>query len=249
MHSNITDDQLLPIVEAIRGHSLLERLSLLHNNIGDTGCETLATLRNLTFLNIADNDITDEGMIAFANSISENSCLRELDLDDDYSANPFEFRVVAEDFCRSLCNTSNINTIYLSNHTLESIPSYQNKGSKLVSLLKLNKSTTNKRHVAIKKILLHCPHDIDMEPLFDLSVEEDEDGSGQDLKALPHVISWFETAKDAISIVQFPIWKKLSANDLERRKLSAIYQFATAMPVSIGLKVVSLRYVVHPGFS
>jgi len=228
MHSNISDVQLLPIVEAIRGHTLLERLNLLHNNIGNTGCEALATLRNLTFLNIADNDITNEGMIAFANSISENNNLLELDLDDDYSANPFDFRVVADDFCTSLCNTSSINDIYLSNHTLDTIHSYQNTGYKLVSLLVLNKST-NKRHVAIKKILLYYPHNIDMEPLFDLSVEEVD--SERDLKALPHVISWFETAKDAISSVQFPVRKKLSANDLERRKLSAIYQFVTAMPM------------------
>jgi len=86
----------------------------------------------------------------------------------------------------------------------------------------MNKKT-NKRHVAIEKILLYHPP-IDMEPLFDLSLEEDD--SGQDLKALPHVISWFETAKEAI-IEDVP----RAHYDLEIRKISAIYQFVTAMPM------------------
>ena len=63
-----------------------------------------------------------------------------------------------------------------------------------------------------------------MEPLFNLSLEEED--SGQDLKALPHVISWFETAKEAIIGD-----KKLSTYDLECKKLSAVYQFVTAMPM------------------
>ena len=46
---NITDAQLLPIVDAIRGHSILEELDLLGNNIGNAGCDALATL--LTDLN------------------------------------------------------------------------------------------------------------------------------------------------------------------------------------------------------
>jgi len=192
VHSRITNDQLLPMVEAIRGHGLLERVNLMNNNIGDTGCEALATLRNLTYLNIADNDITNEGMIAFANSISENSCLRKLNIEDDYSANPFNLRAVADSFCTSLCNTSNINNIYSSNHTVETIVTEEDIGAKLKSLLELNKSTRNKRHVAIKKILLYYTPDFDMEPLFDLSLEEED--SERNLKALPHVISWFETA-------------------------------------------------------
>ena len=257
VHSRLTNDQLLPMVEAIRGHGLLERINLFNNNIGNVGLEALSTLRNLTNIYIADNDITIEGMIAFANSLSQNNCLRELDIEDDYNEGTFDLRVVEDDFCRSLCNTSSINDIYSSNHTLETIPSYQKKGAKLVSLLKLNKSTTSKRHVAIKKILLYSPH-IYMEPLFDLTVEEGD--RERDLKALPHVISWFETAKEAIvepvgedvaesarededdyssddsiheEYVQYDIFikKKLSANNLEGRKLSAIYQFVSAMPM------------------
>jgi len=141
VHSRLTDDHLLPMVEAIRGHASLERINLMNNNIGNAGCEALATLRNLTYLDIADNRISNEGMISIANSLSQNNCLGELNINDDYTEGTFDLRVVEDDFCRALCNTSSINDIYSSNHTLESIPSYQKKGAKLVSLLKLNKST------------------------------------------------------------------------------------------------------------
>jgi len=247
LHSRITDDQLLPMVEAIRGHHLIEELCLFNNNIGNAGCEAVASLRNVTKVNLNDNNIGIDGIIAIANSLPENKNLRDLII---YTGNPFDLRNVEDDFCRALCNASSINDIYSSNHTLEIIH-VRDKGAKLRSLLEMNKSTTNKRHVAIKKILLHYPHDFHMEPLFDLSLEEDD--SERDLRALPHVISWFDStaavaiAESAIEYeddssiddylyeeyVQYDIFmkKKLSANDLEGRKLSAIYQFVSAMPM------------------
>ena len=229
IHSELTDGQLLPIVEAIRGHDLIEKLDLDNNNIGDTGCAALATLRNVRSLGIAVNrDISNEGMISIANSLSENKNLREL----NYNWN--NLRAVADDFSSALCNTLSINDIYSSNHTLESMSNSRAhevflEGIKLESLLKLNESTKNKRHVAIKKILLHCPNYHDMEPLFDLSLEEDD--SEQDLKALPHVISWFETAKGAIGNERRHPRDNRVTNDVECKKLSAIYQFAVAMPM------------------
>ena len=230
IHSRITDDQLLPMVEAIRGHASLERINLMNNNIGNAGCEALATLRNVTKVDICQNNIGNEGIISIANSLFENNNLREILIDDDYNNNPFDLRYVEDYFCRALCNTSSINDTYSSNHTLETLRIRQDKGAKLRSLLALNKET-NKRHVAIKKILVHFPHNFDMEPLFDLSLEGDD--SERDLKALPHVISWFETAKEAIGVgrpYNLEV-RKVLANDLEKRKISAIYQFVTAMPM------------------
>ena len=83
-----------------------------------------------------------------------------------------------------------------------------------------------------------------MEPLFDLSVEEDD--SERDLKALPHIISWFETVKEAIAepvvededdsfssddSVSVPVEDESHDYKLQGRKLSAIYQFVSAMPM------------------
>jgi len=225
LHSRITDGQLLPIIEAIRGHHLIEELDLMNNNIGNVGCEAVASLRNVTKVNLNENNIGNEGIISIANSLSENKNLRDLII---YSGNPFDLRNVQDDFCRALCNTSSINDIYLSNHTLETIH-VQDKGFKLRSLLNLNKSTRNKRHVAIKKILLYHPH-IDMEPLFDLSLKGDD--SERDLRALPHALSWFETAKEAIIEEEAIIGELPRAhNNLDIDKISAIYQFVTAMPL------------------
>ena len=59
--NNMTDAQLLPIVNAIRGHIKLEILRLHGNNIRNAGCETLATLLedpscNLRTLGLARTD-------------------------------------------------------------------------------------------------------------------------------------------------------------------------------------------------
>ena len=205
LHSNITDDQLLPMVEAITGYPLIEELDLSYNRIGNAGCEALATLRNVTYLRLMGNN----------------------------NSNQFDRQSVNDSFCASLCNAPSINDIYLSNHKLEKLHTWRDIGAKLDSLLALNKSTKNKRHVAIKKILLHYPHDFDMEPLFDLSLDEDD--SERDLRALPYAVSWFETATEAIIGDErpYPRDEKLSANDLECKKISAIYQFVTAMPMIV----------------
>ena len=62
----------------------------------------------------------------------------------------------------------------------------------LATLLKMNEEE-NKSHVAIRKILKYHPN-IDMKPLFEL----DSDGE-QTLKALPHVVDWFERAGEAVA--------------------------------------------------
>ena len=61
---SITDEQLLPIVDAIREHgiSMPEELRLLDNRIGNVGCNALATLLadpncNLRLLSLGDNAI------------------------------------------------------------------------------------------------------------------------------------------------------------------------------------------------
>ena len=42
--SNISYEQLLAIVEAVRGHHSLEQLYLYGNGIGNAGCNAIATL-------------------------------------------------------------------------------------------------------------------------------------------------------------------------------------------------------------
>jgi hypothetical protein len=219
--NNITDEQLLPMIDAIRGHTSLEYLALFENRIGNAGCHALVTLlkhtkTNLQTLYLDENQIDHEGATAIADSLAKNTTLKKLDLIE----NPTEIDAVGI-FCSVLCETSSIDTTYSSNHTLESISVGTQCRASVSTLLEMNKEK-NKSHVAIRKILKYHPN-IDMKPLFEWGVNEDGE---QTLKALPHVVDWFERAKEAV------------AGDgdredyhIEERQLSAILQFAKAMPL------------------
>ena len=221
-YNSISDEQLLPIIEAVRGHHSLEVLNLNGNSIGNAGCEALSTLLrdpncNLRILSLANNSFIDnEGATILANSLDNNAKLEYLHLyNDTIDQN------VQNVFLRLLCNTSTINNTYISNHTLEtlSLP-HQTEGEQLDSLLNLNEEM-NKSHVAIKKILKYHPN-IDMEPFFEWNMEGDE--RERNLKALPYIIDWFERAGHAVA-------EDRESYDLDTTKLSAIYQFAHAMPL------------------
>ena len=218
---SITDEQLLPIVDAIREHSSLERLSLTGNMIGSAGCGVLATLLedqnyNLQMLRLNSNRINIEGATILANGLANNTRLRELWL---YN-NPID-RNMMDSFAKLLCNMSSINDTYSSNHTLDKLTLHISRGDELDSLLQLN-GDTNKSHVAIKKILKYHPF-IDMEPLFEWNVE----GEGErDLKALPYIAAWFDRAREAVAGEE-----RGGSCNIEKRKLTAIYQFAKAMPL------------------
>ena len=209
------------MIEAVKGgcDTSLQHLALYGNRIGNAGCRSLATLladtnSNLQILELQTNQIDNEGATAIANSLANNTKLQWLDL----RGNPFDSSAVGI-FCRALCNTSSVNDTYSSNHTLVNfLLSDEQEGQhvdNLATVLDLNKGR-NKSHVAIKKILKYHPN-IDMEPLF----EWDSDGE-QTLKAFPYVINWFRRVEEAVSGDGY---------NIEERKLSAIFQFAKAMPL------------------
>jgi hypothetical protein len=212
----ITDELLLRIVEAVRGHSSLEELNIENNRIGNVGCQALATLiedpnsnlQSLLLSRNSDNPIGNEGAMAIINSLSNNSKLKELQL-YHHSLDPLHVP-----FRRLLGYAASINDIYSSNHVLEEL-GVSIMSLSLETLLKLNKGT-NKKHVAIKKILQYHPN-IDMESLY----AWDSEGEWS-LKALPYVIAWFERAEEADAAVDYQV---------EELKLAAIYQFARAMPL------------------
>ena len=219
---SINDQQFLPIVEAIRGHSMLEELDLDRNSIGNASCEIIVTLldnpnSNIHGLGLGGNTISNEGAITIANGLANNKTLQKLVL----RSNPIDESVVEDSFCKVLCNTSSINSTYSSNHMLKRIVLTSDTGPpQLVSLLKLNEDT-NKNHVAIKKILKYHPI-IDMGPMFEWDAEDE-----QSLKALPHVISWFERAGEAVTAAE----DGKGGYNIEEQKLDVIFQFARAMPL------------------
>ena len=223
--NNITDEQLLPIVEAIKGgcYTSLQVLSLYGNRIGNVGCHAIATLLehtncNIKLLSLETDQIGNEGATTIANSLANNTKLKRLYL----GGNPFDASAVGI-FCTVLCNASSVNDTYLSNHTLKDVLLSQVQQGQhedhLSSILRLNIGR-NKSHVAIRKILKYHPN-IEMEPLFEWDAEGE-----QTLKALPHVVAWFERAEEAVADED-----DNSTYHVEKKKLSAIFQFAKAMPL------------------
>ena len=292
---SITDEQLLPINDALREHRKLETLDLAVNLIGSAGCDAIATLLeeqnfNLRSLNLGINVIGNEGATTIANSLINNTKLEQLhlfsnriDYQSDVDAivallidpncnlqhlnlgnnaidneglttianslinnkklqqlylygNPID-QTTQDAFCNLLCSTSNMNSTYLSNHTLQSLQighhalNHENR-QQLESLLAMNEDD-NKSHIAIKKILKYHPN-IDMDPMFEWGLDEDGE---RNLKALPYVIDWFRRAKE---VVADEVDENSSSDSNEdedesynvaERKLSAIFQFAKAMPL------------------
>jgi len=139
--NNINAEELELLVEAIREHTTLENLDLIGNSIGNGGCEVLGTLIedptcNLRKLELEDNSIGIEGAIIFANSLQNNTKLKELDL---YN-NPINSSDVQGVFSGLLCNKSSLNDTYSSNHTLERLYLPQVFGNVQVRpLLELNR--------------------------------------------------------------------------------------------------------------
>ena len=230
-NNNITADQLVPMIEAMREIRSLEELLLNANSIGNAGCQALATLLedpncNICRLQMNRNNIRNEGVISLVNSLASNTKLKALAL---YN-NPISGSV-EDDFVRLLCNTTSINATYSSNHTLELVEcDHFNRRGVLVSLLDLNGSTSNKSHVAMKKILRHHPN-IDMEPLFGWDMDDE-----WTLKALPYVVEWFDKAwivKESEFDESHSAFVRELRRDrfFSRRTLSSIYEFAKAMPL------------------
>ena len=221
---NISDKQLKIMVEAMRGLCRLSQIDLSINQIGNSGCVALATLledphSNVSTLDVMENDIGNVGATTLFNSLSNNTKLRELYL----RSNPINPNEMNSSLSKLLCNKSTINDTYLSNHTLEVFSPQSTDFSQQHSqsfLLDLNKKR-NISWVAMIKIL-QFNGNINMEPFFEWNME----GEGErDLKALPYIIAWFNKAGEMAAS------EGLQCYRIERRKLSAIYQFAKVMPM------------------
>ena len=145
----------------------------------------------------------NEGALIFANALARNNKLEILNLHNN--------EITAEgysSFSNVLCDTSSVNKTFRSNHTLVSLGD-EDMPADVESSLELNRSSENKKQVAIKKILQHHQH-FDMQPFFNW-----------DLKVLPIAINWFERAH---AVDEF------DEAGIGTRKLGAIYQFVRAMP-------------------
>ena len=215
VQNDIDDEGVDALVVAV-ANSNLRFLNLSSINITARGCQSLAALlenpnSNLERLRLRSNSVGDKGAFIFANALATNRKLRDLDLDSNgITADGWS------SFSKILCDTSSITNTFLSNHTLESLGYGPGSGlgtgvipGHIRDSLALNRSSEDKKQVAIKKIFIHHNH-FDMQPFFEL-----------DLKVLPLVIDLFERARSVETIDEAGI---------ENRKLDAIYQFIRARP-------------------
>eukprot|EP00579_Thalassiosira_antarctica_P031078 CAMPEP_0202033884 /NCGR_PEP_ID=MMETSP0905-20130828/66276_1 /ASSEMBLY_ACC=CAM_ASM_000554 /TAXON_ID=420261 /ORGANISM="Thalassiosira antarctica, Strain CCMP982" /LENGTH=476 /DNA_ID=CAMNT_0048597797 /DNA_START=166 /DNA_END=1596 /DNA_ORIENTATION=- len=209
-NNEIDDEGLEALVGALANGNKLRKLILCNNFIRARGWRAISTLLaspncNLEQVFFTDNRINDEGAVIFASVLANNCKLKRLAL--SYNA-----AITAEGwaaFSKLLCNTSSVNKTFLSNHTLQDMGGRDaTVPPDVSSYLDLN-TGTDKKQVAIIKILQNHHH-FNMQPLFEW-----------DFKALPLVIGWFERA--AACPTDF------NAN-IGNRKLSSIYQFIRGIP-------------------
>ena len=72
---------------------------------------------NLHTLAIPGNEIDILGLKTLANGLTNNTKLKQIYLNN----NPIDQTMTGDTFCTLLCNTSSVNSTYLSNHTLETV--------------------------------------------------------------------------------------------------------------------------------
>ena len=210
----LQNDLTTKLVSSLIGNTKMAKLGLSDNSIGRSGCESIATL-------LRDSNSNIESISLFWNNLGTRQPSDDNVINDDCAiilaqALVGNNKLTCLDLGQSSITKSGWNAFITilsscSNTTLCSlgeafgIADLLSKSipSDLTSLLKLNLA-------------------VDMEPLFELDSEDDE----RKPKALPSVIDWFdrrvrESNEDGKVV-----------KSIRTRKLSAIFQFARAMPLS-----------------
>jgi len=183
---------LASILEA--PNSKLNELYIMGNNIG-----------------MASNNIKDEVVASFASSLVNNRSFLSMGIYDNNET-------ITEKGWRSLlnllCDTSSVNSTFLSNHKLAYVTGSTDASLKPLLILNCRR---DKKEVAMIKILKHH-NDFDMTPFFEW-----------EFKVLPLMIGWFERASTIEMPRDYEAKASLEAN-IGRKKLSSIYQFVRGMP-------------------
>jgi hypothetical protein len=66
--NNLTDIDIVILVDALKGNSYIKEIDLSFNNISNQGTYSLASITNLEWLNVSSNNIGPEGCIALSKS-------------------------------------------------------------------------------------------------------------------------------------------------------------------------------------
>ncbi|KAK1737723.1 leucine-rich repeat protein [Skeletonema marinoi] len=195
----------------------LETLKLSGNSFTTAGIRSLSTLiqskrSTLTDLSIKYMRIDYDGISILADALTHNTSLESLFLDPDGSI--YEGSNI---FSRLLCDTSSINNIYLSNHTLQTI-GWSDEEVDRGKYFDLNRRILpNYRYIVpMCKILTHHPDLADMKPFYQWK-----------LKILPLMVKWFQRASPCQGYFEE------SAETFQSRELSAMYRFIRGVPLLV----------------
>eukprot|EP00984_Skeletonema_dohrnii_P023205 scaffold12278_cov104-Skeletonema_dohrnii-CCMP3373.AAC.5 len=251
---DISDEGAIILATGLMGYKSVKYLELSDNAIGDEGIEALvsglttAANTSLETLRLSMNPFTTAGVKSLSTLIqSERSCLEELDvggvrngdneevvvilasaLTNNTSLKHLGLGNISEEggmtFSRLLCDTSSMNNIYSSNHTLEFIGGYDREPiqrDEVLRYLMLNRNTknlelTDRRLVPMCKILIHHPDLADMKPFYKWK-----------LKFLPMIADWFYRASG------YRDYFEESVDVFQRRELSAMYKFIRGVPMLV----------------
>ena len=208
--NELDDESISSLVPALKNCHQLQSLTLSRNeSITSSGWQQFASIlepptSNLTTLRLVVNgaNLDDEIAAAFVDALKNNCRLTRLYI-GDMSNN------IQASFSNILCDTSSINSTFLSNHTLFWLGESANR-NQLRPLLVINKRENKKEGAMIKILQNH--NDFDMMPFFEW-----------EFKVLPLMINWYERASSKMP-VSF-------GQRIRRGKLSSIYQFVRGMPL------------------
>jgi len=217
--NSIDDEGLETLTNALAiGHGLRYLYLTWNRSITIRGWKRLSTLLEmpgckLETIDMGSNNIGDDVTQLFANALSSNSTLKKLNLKRNYGITHDGWA----SFEKLLCDTSSLNNIYLSNHTLEKVGGMNEstEASACFELNRLNRSTVKfrtKEQIAMIKILRNHSH-FDMQSFFEWEI-----------KVLPLMITWFEKAATC-SKTNFDTKK------VKKMKLSVTYDFIREFPM------------------
>ena len=172
---------------------LLENLDLSKNKLGRSGCEALATLLEkensvLKCLSLVKTRMDDEGITIIVYALRNNKTLETLNLSKNKRITESGWKCILD----LICDTTSINSTYLSNHTLKGLGdelprlALTTNSSELRTILcRLTQMLSNNEFhsaIAARRKIWDTHFDIctfDLQPFLDM-----------DVKIMPHLLSW-----------------------------------------------------------
>eukprot|EP00574_Skeletonema_japonicum_P011925 CAMPEP_0201730436 /NCGR_PEP_ID=MMETSP0593-20130828/22184_1 /ASSEMBLY_ACC=CAM_ASM_000672 /TAXON_ID=267983 /ORGANISM="Skeletonema japonicum, Strain CCMP2506" /LENGTH=720 /DNA_ID=CAMNT_0048222987 /DNA_START=154 /DNA_END=2312 /DNA_ORIENTATION=- len=203
----------------------LKQLCLTGNSsISSVGLQAVTSLMTMPTCNLKQlwlyhMNIGDEGASVLADGLVKNKSIRKLWF------NPATCGITSKGwnrFASMLCDSTTINNIYLSNHTIELIgkhyTNYAESEDQIPDVIKSclyfhnhRQKIMSTKSIAYCKIMVHND-DIKMDPLFEWN-----------LKFLPMMVTWFAN-----------VYKEWEMPVVQRTKLFCIFQFVRGMPFYFG---------------